>query len=76
MKNTEKSSRRGVSFMGLLTLIFITLKLCNVITWSWWWVLAPLWAGVAIVIVILLFSLIGLIIFLSTGRYIDKKYGR
>jgi hypothetical protein len=28
----------GVSFAGLLTIVFITLKLCNVIGWSWWWV--------------------------------------
>lgn len=28
-------------FSTLLTLIFITLKLCNVIDWSWWWVLSP-----------------------------------
>lgn len=32
-----------VGFTGLLTLIFIVLKLINVITWSWVWVLSPLW---------------------------------
>ncbi len=32
-----------IGFPGLLTLIFITLKLCSVIDWSWWWVLGPLW---------------------------------
>ncbi len=30
-------------FFGLLTLIFITLKLTAVLSWSWWWVLAPIW---------------------------------
>lgn len=35
----------GIGFMGLLTIAFIVLKLCDVIDWSWWWVLAPLWAG-------------------------------
>lgn len=46
---------------GLCTLLFITflvLKLCDVITWSWWWVTAPLWIGVAVVVVILLVFLI------------------
>ena len=33
----------GASFEGLLTIVFITLKLCGVIGWSWWWVLSPLW---------------------------------
>lgn len=36
------------SFFTLLGLIFITLKLCGVITWSWWWVTAPLWGGFAL----------------------------
>lgn len=37
----------GISFLGLLTIVFITLKLTNVITWSWWWVLFPLWGPMA-----------------------------
>lgn len=38
-----QQSSGGVGFLGLLALVFITLKLCGVIAWSWWWVLAPLW---------------------------------
>lgn len=45
IKTTTKSS---FPFFGILGLIFITLKLCNVITWSWWWVLAPLWGPFAL----------------------------
>ena len=37
----------GPNFLGLLTLIFITLKLTGYINWSWWWVLAPLWGSFA-----------------------------
>lgn len=37
---------------GVLGLIFITLKLCHVIDWSWWWVLAPFWIPIALVAVI------------------------
>lgn len=44
----------SIGFFGLLALIFIVLKLCGVIYWSWWWVLAPLWIPVAIVVVIAL----------------------
>lgn len=49
----EKSSG-GIGFCGLLTLIFITLKLLGVITWSWWWVLAPAWIPAVIALVIVL----------------------
>jgi hypothetical protein len=37
-------------FLGILALIFITLKLTGYITWSWWWVLAPIWLPITIVI--------------------------
>lgn len=42
----------SVGFCGLLTLVFIVLKLCNVIAWSWIWVLAPLWIPLLITLVI------------------------
>lgn len=48
----------GISFTGALTIVFIVLKLCKVITWSWWWVLAPLWAPVALGGVVCLFVFI------------------
>ena len=43
----------GTSFLNLLFLVFLVLKLTNVITWSWWWVTAPLWIPVAIVVGVL-----------------------
>lgn len=60
MSNTKKSS--GISFAGLLTIVFITLKLCNVIAWSWWWVLAPIWVPISMVLGLTV--LFGLILFL------------
>ncbi|MBO5142044.1 MAG: hypothetical protein J6J11_03230 [Treponema sp.] len=48
----------GISFGGLLAVVFITLKLCGVISWSWWWVLAPLWIQFILVILIVLFIVI------------------
>lgn len=33
----------GISFCGLLTIVFIAAKLVGAITWSWWWVLSPPW---------------------------------
>ena len=48
-------------FSTILTLVFITLKLCNVISWSWLWVLSPLWISVLIVLVLLLFLVLYLV---------------
>lgn len=46
---SERSSGGGgVSFAGLLFLVFLVLKLCKVITWSWWWVTSPLWISAII----------------------------
>lgn len=58
----------GVGFGGLLTLLFIGLKLGGVIQWSWWWVLSPLWIPLGILIgVLALFGLIGLIVGVISG---------
>lgn len=47
----------GIGFTGLLALVFITLKLCGVINWSWWWVLAPLWIPFILIVLIVLIAL-------------------
>lgn len=43
--NSSSSSSGGIGFVGLLTILFIGLKLGGVISWSWLWVLSPLWIG-------------------------------
>lgn len=40
---SSSSSSSGVGFSGLLTVVFIALKLTGNITWPWVWVLSPLW---------------------------------
>lgn len=47
--STSSSSGGGIGFGGLLTILFIGLKLGGVIDWSWWWVLSPLWIGFSII---------------------------
>ena len=63
MSDTKKVTIEVASFPTLLTIAFIVLKLCNVITWSWLWVLSPLWIPVAIVTLGLLFLLILYLVF-------------
>lgn len=48
MAEVVKVTGGGIGFTGLLTIIFVLLKAFNVITWSWWWVFAPLWLPIAI----------------------------
>jgi len=42
---SKESSSSAISFMGMLTILFIALKLTNYVDWSWWWVLSPIWLG-------------------------------
>ena len=48
MSDSKTPSGSSLGFSGLLTLIFITLKLTGFIAWSWLWVLSPLWIGLAL----------------------------
>ena len=48
MRVYHENSAGGIGFCGVLQVAFIVLKLCNVINWSWWWVLAPIWIPLAI----------------------------
>lgn len=48
----------GMGFTSVLTIIFIVLKLCKVITWSWWWVLSPIWISWGLALVLILFLLL------------------
>lgn len=54
----SSSTNGGIGVFGLLGVVFVTLKLCGVINWSWWWVTAPFWAGLALLAAIALLALI------------------
>ena len=55
-KKTSTAARGGMSFLEVLLLVFIVLKLCKVINWSWWWVLSPFWIPLGLAIILLLIS--------------------
>jgi len=52
----KKTSQSGMGIVSILTLIFIVLKLTKLISWSWVWVLSPLW--ITAVLTLIVFSLI------------------
>lgn len=70
--NEEVNITIGGGFSGFLFIVFLILKLCNVISWSWWWVTAPLWMPVAFVIVV---SIICVIV-LAIGEAIENRNWR
>jgi len=59
----------GLSFASALTITFIILKLCNIITWSWWWVTAPIWlpivASVGLIIALAIIAIVLYIVYLA-----------
>lgn len=64
---SSQTNYGGISFFGLLQIVFIVLKLIDRIDWSWWWVLAPMWISLAIVGVFVVFCLVLALIF-NRGR--------
>lgn len=48
MSEAKVEYRGDLGLVGALACVFITLKLCGQVDWSWWWVLAPLWMPAAL----------------------------
>jgi membrane protein YdbS with pleckstrin-like domain len=63
----------GIGFMGFLFIVFFILKVLGHLTWSWWWITAPLWMPTVITIVIL--ALFGISVFIIASIYtiFDRK---
>lgn len=53
-----ESSTSGVGILDVVQIVFIILKLCGVINWSWWVVLLPLWVVLAICGVVIVCALL------------------
>lgn len=53
MSSSSSGGGGGIGFSGLLTIVFIVLKLTGYIAWSWWWVLSPAWISVLVFLLIL-----------------------
>lgn len=63
-KATANANSKGIGFVGLLTIVFVVLKLVGVIDWSWFWILSPHWISAALVVFILILFMV---IFLVKG---------
>lgn len=54
MKDNKVNYTPSLTFLDALCIVFIVLKLTHVISWSWWVVLAPIWGGILVGIIIVL----------------------
>jgi hypothetical protein len=67
--SNQVTQRSGIAPTFLLFLVFLALKLTHVITWSWWWVTCPLWAGTAIVALFFLVPCV-LAVVITAGTFV------
>ena len=76
-RESGASAGGGITLSGLVFIVFLVLKLCNVINWSWWWVTAPLWIPVAmmaaIFIIVFLYYCIKALVIYIMGRALANK---
>lgn len=61
--NVEYRYSGGIGVVGALGILFVALKLCGVIDWSWWWVTAPFWIPVAILLAVLV--IVGIVMLIA-----------
>lgn len=69
MSKNAKTTTTSISLLGVLQIIFIVLKLCGLIDWSWWKVFIPMWIDLGIIAGFLLLYLIVLIIAYIYGKH-------
>lgn len=68
MDKKNNTSSGGLGLGGVLTVVFVVLKLVGIINWNWWWVLSPIWISLAATLVIALFCVIACAIFRRRNR--------
>ena len=56
--SNNNNNTRGIGFTGLLTITFIVLKLCKIISWSWVWVLSPMWITFVIALILIIIAVL------------------
>lgn len=78
MSSSASTSSGGIGFFGLLGILFIGLKLTGHVTWSWWWVTAPLWGpavfALGLAAVFLVVYLVAAAFGLKTTRRVRRRW--
>ena len=53
----DHNSGSGIGFFGILTIVFVVLKLCKIVSWPWVWVLCPFWIGAILFVFIIVIGI-------------------
>lgn len=62
-KRTTEIAKGGMNFLEALLLVFIILKLCKIINWSWWWVLSPMWIPLTLWLILLIIMIVAEVVY-------------
>ena len=63
----------GVSLPTVVFIVFLILKLTNVIDWSWWWVTSPLWISFGLgLVALLIYAIVLLCIYVARKRELKR----
>lgn len=76
MANSDKKDvniRFSFPLLSVVFVVFLVLKLCNVIAWSWWWVTAPLWMPITLLIAFGGLAILGYFLYLCFSSGSKKK---
>lgn len=71
--STVEVKSSGVTLIGLVFVLFLGLKLTGHITWSWWWVTAPLWGPLAIVLALIVVGFVGMFVVLYVKQKLAQR---
>jgi hypothetical protein len=63
----------GVGLLGLVFVVFLTLKLTGHIDWSWWWVTAPLWGPLALTVAVGIGMILVVMLFAALEHWSQRK---
>lgn len=75
-KSNNTNLSGGIGFTGLLTIVFIVLKLVGVIDWSWLWVLSPIWIDLLVVFCVFLVAFVVMAIAQIIKGIKSRRYSR
>lgn len=73
---TERTTDAGVSVIGVVTIVFVILKLVGVISWKWLWVFSPIWLSAAFAVGIGILALVGFSIIAIADFVIELVTGK
>jgi hypothetical protein len=68
-----KQGSGGLGLTNVLFIVFLVLKLTGHIDWSWWWVTAPLWGVVALILTALTVVVLYMVLWELVSTLMKKK---